>query len=58
MKRLLKPLNFNEKGFTSLGLVEYGKLRSNGIPSEKAIGMLIKEDKKTIKMIEKLKKVF
>jgi len=43
-----KKLNITTTGFTEKGLVEYGKLRSKGIPKEKAVGMLIRQDKKPI----------
>jgi hypothetical protein len=49
--RKKKPLNFTKNGFTKWGLVEYGKLRRRGIPSEKAIGMMIKEDKNKLKKV-------
>ena len=34
---------FDKKGFTLQGLIEYGKLRAEGIKREKAIEILIKK---------------
>jgi len=36
--------NFNKKGFTNWGIVNYGYLRSKGIESEDATRILIDED--------------
>ncbi len=38
--------NFTSNGFTNTGLINFAKLRRKGVGREKAIGILIKGDKK------------
>ncbi len=37
--------NFNKRGFTTFGLSNYSFLRREGVSNEKAVSMLIREDK-------------
>ena len=37
--------NFNERGFTTFGLSNYAFLREKNFSNERAVGILIREDK-------------
>tara|TARA_R100001530_G_C4300053_1_gene150207 strand:- start:823 stop:978 length:156 start_codon:yes stop_codon:yes gene_type:complete len=47
-KKIIKmpKKNFTSTGFTNTGLINFAKLRRKGVGREKAIGILIKSDRR------------